>query len=48
MMHVLENALDLYRDKEKWRALMQNVMRVDFSWNASAGKYLELYRSMNN
>ena len=48
MMHVLENALDLYRDKEKWRALLQNVMSVDFSWNASAGKYLELYRSMNN
>ena len=47
MMHVLENALALYHNKEKWNALVQNVMSVDFSWNASAGKYLALYGSMN-
>ena len=46
MMHVLEYALGLYRQKEKWTALVKNVMSVDFSWNASAEKYIQLYRSM--
>ena len=46
MMHVLENAVALYHDKEKWNALVKNVMDVDFSWNASAEKYLQLYTGM--
>ena len=46
MMHVLECALDLYRDKEKWNALVRNIMSVDFSWNASAAQYMQLYNSM--
>lgn len=46
MMGVLENALALYEDSEKWDALVSRVMSVDFSWNVSAGKYIKLYRSM--
>ena len=46
MMGVLENALTLYGDTEKWNALVSRVMSVDFSWNTSAEKYIKLYRSM--
>jgi starch synthase len=33
-------------DPEKWSALQRNGMARDFSWKASAAKYLELYRSL--
>lgn len=46
MMAVIRSALELYRDTEKWSALVQNVMAVDFSWNASAEKYIALYKEM--
>ncbi len=46
MMHVLEEALALFRNKEAWDTLVTRVMKMDFSWEASAGQYIELYRSM--
>ncbi len=46
MMGVLENALSLYGDRDTWQSLVRRVMTVDFSWNASAAKYCELYKSM--
>ena len=39
-------ALDAYRDKEGWRALMYRAMTEDWSWNASAKKYIELYKKV--
>ncbi len=46
MMGVMEHALQVYEDKDKWSALVENVMRKDFSWNRSAEKYILLYNSM--
>jgi starch synthase len=46
MMHVLEDALVLYHNKKAWDALVTRVMQMDFSWEASADRYVELYRSM--
>jgi len=40
----LKRALKLYRDRKVWRRLQQRGMRADFSWSASARKYVELYR----
>ena len=40
----LERALDVFRDKKTWRGLQERCMKADFSWNASAKKYEELYR----
>lgn len=48
MKDVLQRALGLYRNKEAWNGLVQNVMAVDFSWNSSAQKYISLYTSMMN
>ncbi len=46
MMAVVREAIALYGEKKKWTALMKQVMAVDFSWDVSAGKYVELYQSM--
>jgi len=39
-------ALHHFRDKARWQALQRTGMRCDFSWEKSAGQYLELYRRM--
>ena len=38
-------ALDTYAHPELWSALVANAMTTDFSWERSAGDYLELYRT---
>lgn len=37
-------AITAYQDKNKWSELMQTVMAQDFSWKASAKKYINLYK----
>ena len=39
-------ALEAYRDKPRWAAIMHRAMSEDWSWSASAKKYIELYRDM--
>jgi starch synthase len=39
----LVRALETYRYKDVWRGLQVRGMRADFSWTASAKKYVELY-----
>ena len=36
-------ALALYADPAKRKAMVSKVMSTDFSWSASAKKYLEMY-----
>jgi starch synthase len=40
----LGRALEVYRMPDQWRALQQQGMRQDFSWTASAGRYVDAYR----
>jgi starch synthase len=45
LLDCLEQALHVYeRNPEAWRRLMENGMRKDFSWNASAAEYEQLYQ----
>ncbi|MCR4418417.1 MAG: glycogen synthase GlgA [Ignavibacteria bacterium] len=46
MMKEIKRALKLYQDKESWVKLMKNAMSQDFSWHASAKKYVELYKKL--
>lgn len=46
MMHTIGYALKLYSDHSKWADLVKNVMKVDFSWNVSAKKYIDIYSSL--
>jgi starch synthase len=42
----LRLALKAFQDKDDWTRRMQRCMEKDFSWNASAGEYAELYRRL--
>ena len=47
MLHVIREACETYRtNKEAWAHLMELGMTADFSWDASADKYLEVYESL--
>jgi starch synthase len=42
----LREALAAYRNRETWTARMRRGMAKDFSWDASARKYRDLYRGL--
>ncbi len=42
----LRQALVVYRDRERWTAMMRNAMREDFSWAHSAAEYSQLYQTL--
>ena len=44
MLNTIKFACEVYRDKNIWEVMMLRGMRQDFSWGASAEKYIELYR----
>ena len=48
MKDAVARAVDLYKDKKKWSALVKTAMETDFSWNVSANKYIEMYRNVIN
>ena len=39
-------ALTLWLDAEKRKKLVTKIMKTDFSWAASAEKYMEMYRTL--
>lgn len=39
----IKEALSVFKDKKKWQALVTKAMKLDFSWEESAGEYLKLY-----
>ena len=46
MKDAVAKAVNLFYDKEKWTDLTKKVMNVDFSWSASADKYLQMYNEL--
>lgn len=46
MLHVIEYALLVYKDKETWQKLVKRAMHCDFSWNKSAEEYVKLYENL--
>ncbi len=42
----INRAMEQYRRKRTWDKLIENAMRCDFSWDASAKKYLRLYKRL--
>jgi len=43
----LERALTIYREPLTWRRLQLHAMAQDFSWDASAEKYISLYQTVS-
>lgn len=42
----INRAISDYRDEVEWKRKMKTVMAVDFSWENSARKYIDLYKSL--
>ncbi len=40
----VQRALNTFKDKQTWNIIMKNGMMMDYSWNVSAKKYIELYK----
>jgi starch synthase len=43
MLAAIKRAVALYGNKGLWRKVVKEGMKQDFSWNASAAKYVDLY-----
>ncbi len=46
MLNAVHRVCTLYRDADRWNELMANAMKMDFSWDASAKKYLAMYDNL--
>lgn len=42
----LIKAIDTYHRPEEWKRIVENGMKLDFSWSVSARKYFSLYEKM--
>jgi starch synthase len=40
----VKRARQLFEDKKKWQGLVNDIMRLNFSWKESAKKYIDLYK----
>tara|TARA_R110001583_G_scaffold90059_1_gene231578 strand:+ start:2700 stop:4106 length:1407 start_codon:yes stop_codon:yes gene_type:complete len=43
----IERGVQLYKDQPKYKKIRKQIMSIDHSWNASANKYINLYKSLN-
>ncbi len=46
MLDAIRRAIELYNDKNSWRALRKNAMSGDYSWAEPAKKYIEIYKEI--
>ena len=43
LMYSIKRALNDFKDKAGWKKKIETVMQVDFSWDKTAQKYIEIY-----
>ena len=43
LLDAIKRAVEAFKDRKKWQALAVHDMGLDYSWDASAKKYVELY-----
>ena len=48
MIKEIKRAVKIFQDTAEWTKIMKNGMKSDFSWNSSAKKYVELYKTVVN
>ena len=46
MKDAVLRAVELFKDEQRWTALVKKVMEIDFSWAVSAVKYADLYSKL--
>ena len=45
LLKTVKKAVDLFKDSFNWNRLIKNAMSEDYSWSASAKKYIQLYKT---
>ena len=48
LLFTTKNAVSVYKDKEKWQALTKAAKASNFTWDASAAKYIQIYKNLLN
>lgn len=43
IIKAVKQAIELFKDKERWVELQKRIMEEDFSWEISAKRYLDIY-----
>ncbi len=46
LLFAIKRAVEAFHQPKLWKGLVQRAMQQDFSWDASAARYLELYREI--
>lgn len=46
LLDALKTALGVHANRKHWTRLQKNGMRMDFSWDRSAGEYVKMYRRL--
>ena len=46
LLDVIDQSLSAFHDKSAWTALQRRAMAMDFSWDRSAKRYVDLYRQL--
>ncbi len=46
VMHSIQRAKDLYKNKKAFNQIRKQIMQIDHSWNKAANDYVELYQSL--
>ncbi|MBL8578954.1 MAG: glycogen synthase GlgA [Mesorhizobium sp.] len=46
LVHAVKRAIEVYADKPAWAMMQRQGMKADVSWDRSAAKYADLYRSL--
>ena len=46
MLDAIKRAVEAFKDEKTWQAAQKRAMKKDFSWDASAKKYIELYKKL--
>ncbi len=46
LLFAIRRAVEAFHQPKLWKELVQRAMKQDFSWDVSAGKYMELYGKM--
>lgn len=46
LLLALAKARNLFSDKSKWQPVLEKVTKLNFSWEAAANKYMEVYKRL--
>ncbi|MGL4773364.1 MAG: glycogen synthase GlgA [Clostridium sp.] len=46
LLHTIEYALEIYKDKERWDSIVSQAMNSNNSWDKSANEYRDLYQEL--